>query len=893
MTRIIYTFLLLLCISNMSAQTILIPSGSTWKYLDNGSNQGTSWRSTSFSDGSWRSGPAILGYGHGDETTVVNGGPANNRYATTYFRKTISVANASVFTGYTLRVRRDDGIVVYINGVEKYRNNMPSGTIAYNTWAAETCSDDGYTWYSTTLAAGSLVSGANVIAVEIHQRKQTSDDITFDLQLTGTGGSTGGTDVTAPGIITYSPADNTTGVARTANLVLTFSENIQKGSGNILIKEGGVIKQTIGVTNSAVTVSGNIATIDPADFTSSVAVNIEIAAGAFKDLANINYAGISNATTWNFTVQSSGATSALLTRGPYLQMGNQNAVTLRWRTNTATDSKIEVGTAFGAYTLSSTNATVTTEHEVRITGLAADTKYYYRFGSSSQILQSANDNYFTTVPPPGTTRKIRIAAFGDCGRNSLGHQSNTLTAYRNYLANNSLDAADAWLLLGDNAYNDGTDGEYTSNFFNAYGNTILKNHKLYPVPGNHDYANSSTNQSGHNVPYFNIFTLPANAESGGVASGNERYYSYDIGNVHFLALDSYGKENGGTTRLFDTAGAQVTWIKKDLAANTKKWTIAYWHHPPYTMGSHNSDNSSELVNIRQRFIRILERLGVDVILCGHSHDYERSYFLNGYYGNESSFSVSAHTKSGGSGKYDGSSNSCPYFPAAGANHGTVYVVSGSAGASGGTQSGYPHNAMPWSVNDGGMTYIEVQENRLDHKFIRMNGTVWDKFTIMKDVKKTTSRSIASGTPTTLTASWPSGTYRWSNGSTTRSITVSPTSSTTYTVSDNTSGACVSDVFNITVTKEIMAREATEVAEAAGNTLSIQPTLVKKGQNIRVQTNSGATTTIIVIDISGRIIKTLKFVNSSSIDTHTLPTGTYFIKIKDNKTAATQKIVVTE
>ncbi len=773
MTKIIYTFALLFCFVHVVAQTSLVPIGSTWKYLDNGSNQGTAWRATSFSDGSWASGPAQLGYGDGDEATVVSYGPqSNNKYITTYFRKAISVADAAVFTGYTLKVRRDDGIVVYINGVEKYRNNMPTGTIAYNTLASANASDEGNTWFSTTLAAGSLVTGTNVIAVEIHQVNKTSSDISFDLELTGTG----------------------------------------------------------------------------------------------------------------------GAATATLTRGPYLQMGNQTAVTLRWRTNIATDSKIEVGTAFGTYPLSATNATSTTEHEVQITGLAADTKYYYRFGSSTQVLQSANDNYFTTVPPPTTTRKISIAAFGDCGINSLSHQSSTLTAYRNYLTNNSLEAADAWLLLGDNAYNAGTDAEYTSNYFNAYGNTILKNHKLYPAPGNHDYANNAANQASHNVPYFSIFTLPANAECGGVASGNERYYSYDIGNIHFLALDSYGLENGGTTRLYDTTGAQVTWVKQDLAANTKKWTIAYWHHPPYTMGSHNSDTETELVNIRQKFIRILERMGVDVILCGHSHDYERSYFLNGYYGNESSFNVSTHAKSSSSGKYDGSANSCPYIPAAGANHGTVYVLSGSSGASGGTQSGYPHNAMPWSVNDGGMTYIEVQENRLDQKFIRMDGTIWDKFTILKDVNKTTNLTIASGTPTILTASWPSGTYNWSNGATTRSITVSPTANTAYTVSDNTTGACVSDVFNVTMNG---ARMQTDVVDVVASTLKIQPTFVKRGQSIRVQTNATETTTIVVIDISGRIVKSLQFTGYVLIETHALQTGTYVIKVKDNNTLATQKFVVTE
>jgi acid phosphatase type 7 len=223
----------------------------------------------------------------------------------------------------------------------------------------------------------------------------------------------------------------------------------------------------------------------------------------------------------------------------------------------------------------------------------------------------------------------------------------------------------------------------------------------------------------------------------------------------------------------------------------------------------------------------------------------------------------------------------------------VYVVSGSSGASGSTQSGYPHNAMPWSVNDGGRTYIEVQENRLDHKFIRMDGTIWDKFTIMKDVKKTTNLSIASGTPTILTASWPSGTYKWSNGATARSITVSPTANITYTVSDNTTGACVSDVFKVTVTGGITAREEPDVAEVAVYTLKIQPTFVKKGQNIRLQTNSGEPTNIALVDISGRIVKILRFTGSGFIDTQTLPAGTYFIKVKDNKTAVTQKIVVTE
>src|SRR6185436_12869230 len=153
-----------------SGPQTLVAYGSSWKYLDNGTNQGTAWRGTGFSDATWASGNAQLGYGDGDEVTVVSYGPRpNNKYITTYFRKTISVANASLYSSYTLNVKRDDGIVVYINGVERFRSNMPTGTIGYTTVALTAASDDGATWQTATLPSASLVTGTNVIAVEIHQ----------------------------------------------------------------------------------------------------------------------------------------------------------------------------------------------------------------------------------------------------------------------------------------------------------------------------------------------------------------------------------------------------------------------------------------------------------------------------------------------------------------------------------------------------------------------------------------------------------------------------------------------------------------------------------------------------------------------------------------------------
>jgi phosphodiesterase/alkaline phosphatase D-like protein len=168
------------------ADDILIPLGSVWKYLDNGSSQGTAWRATTFNDVAWASGAAELGYGDGGEATVVNGGPSGNRFITTYFRRAFNIANTSAYTGYSIRVRRDDGVVIYVNGTEVYRNNMPTGAINNTTRASTAISGSGETTFLTAnLAASAFVTGNNVVAVEIHQSGPTSSDISFELELTG------------------------------------------------------------------------------------------------------------------------------------------------------------------------------------------------------------------------------------------------------------------------------------------------------------------------------------------------------------------------------------------------------------------------------------------------------------------------------------------------------------------------------------------------------------------------------------------------------------------------------------------------------------------------------------------------------------------------------------
>lgn len=163
----------------------LVSAGSSWRYLDNGSDQATTWRSSTFNDSSWKTGPAQFGYGDGDEQTVVGFGPnSSSKYATTYFRKSFTVTDSSQYQTLRLRLLRDDGAIVYLNGQEIVRNNMPSGDVRYNDFALGTVADENV-FLTFDVDVAQLRTGDNLLAVEIHQGNATSSDLSFDLSLQG------------------------------------------------------------------------------------------------------------------------------------------------------------------------------------------------------------------------------------------------------------------------------------------------------------------------------------------------------------------------------------------------------------------------------------------------------------------------------------------------------------------------------------------------------------------------------------------------------------------------------------------------------------------------------------------------------------------------------------
>src|SRR5215213_3802964 len=175
--------LLLLSVWNSRAADTLVATGSVWKYLDTGGDQGTVWREPAFDDTSWPAGPAQLGFGDGDEATVLADLASRRTY---YFRRAFNVANPSLYGSLTVFLLRDDGGIVYINGVEVFRSNMPLTNVTFNSFASiNQNTTNELIFFPRTVPASVLVPGMNLVAVEIHQASAGSNDLSFDFALVG------------------------------------------------------------------------------------------------------------------------------------------------------------------------------------------------------------------------------------------------------------------------------------------------------------------------------------------------------------------------------------------------------------------------------------------------------------------------------------------------------------------------------------------------------------------------------------------------------------------------------------------------------------------------------------------------------------------------------------
>jgi acid phosphatase type 7 len=400
--------------------------------------------------------------------------------------------------------------------------------------------------------------------------------------------------------------------------------------------------------------------------------------------------------------------TASIIRGPYLQCGTDCSVVIRWSTDLPSISVVSVGDEPGQLHEVYRGTTLAREHEVELVGFSAQTKYFYSIGDGSGAVAGGADTYFVTAPSEGAAKPTRVWVIGDSGRDNQDQRE----VYHAYERAQPEVHTDLWMMLGDNAYLDGTLDQYQRGLFDIY-QPLLKRSVLWTAIGNHD--GHSVNAAHEQGPYYDLFTFPKYGEAGGVPSMRGAYYSFDYGNIHFVCLDSWGSDRSRD-------GAMMQWAAQDIASTDKEWIVAFLHHPPYTKGSHDSDLERELIEVREEIIPVLENAGVDLVLAGHSHSYERSFLMHGHYGRSTQIDPSVIVDSGSGREEEG-----PYRKGT-RDVGTVYVVAGTSGLADHVTS---HPAMFTSMSVPGSLILDVDGGVMVASFLDHHGTIRDTFVIDK------------------------------------------------------------------------------------------------------------------------------------------------------------------
>jgi hypothetical protein len=678
-------------LSSSNLMATLLHVTNTWRYQTGRVDLGVSWRQTNFSDASWPAGLGLFashltGYPEPVNTLLTREQIPFVQGINTYYFRTHFLNPGTNSEGVLVFSNLlDDGAVFYLNGAEIFRTRIADGTVNYNT-AATSAPDNGQLYERMLVAVSRLLPGTNLLAVEVHQSSSSSPDMAFGTRVGLIPGSG------EPVVILDHPQDLTVPSGYPA----TLGANVF-GSAPIHLqwfKDGAPLA---GATNDVL----------------SIPVTTTNDAGSYVLFAsNLFNAATSGAASLTILPLTNPAVA--LVRGPYLQNGTTQSVILRWRTSLPAQSRVFYGNNSNDLSSSAFDPVLRTNHHLLLTNLAADTRYYYSVWTGFSNL--AGGNGYTFLTPPVAAKPTRIWVQGDSGTATPAARAVVDT----FLGFNG-GPPDVWLMLGDNAYSYGTDAEYQTAVFNFMPD-VLRQTLLWTTIGNHETY--SVGAPGP-FPYLDIFSPPTTGEAGGVPSGTKYYYSFDYGNIHFVSLDSEESDRS-------PSGAMAQWLQEDLAANTKDWLIAFWHSPPYTRGSHNSDNIADsggrMTQMRENILPILESYGVDLVLGGHSHCYERSFLLDGHYGYSHTLQP-LMLKDAGSGQTGdtGAYRKTGVGPTP--REGTVYVVAGSSGHA--TFGSLDHPVMRVSLLEMGSLVIDVNDQRLDALFLRETGEVKDQFTILK------------------------------------------------------------------------------------------------------------------------------------------------------------------
>ncbi|MBK9715233.1 MAG: metallophosphoesterase family protein [Kouleothrix sp.] len=308
------------------------------------------------------------------------------------------------------------------------------------------------------------------------------------------------------------------------------------------------------------------------------------------------------------TPRYSAAVSPNLVWSPYLQQVTDTHATILWTTRGGASPAVRYSTdgSYGAEAAGSSRplaALGTQLHRVDLADLQPGTLYSYKVYVDGEELLPDQTLAFRTAPRTGSPDKFTFLAFGDEGI--------TTGSQRRLRDQMARDAFDFILTTGDNAYPEASYGDFDTTIFQVYRDVLVRA-PIFPTMGNREYRTSG------GAPYLDLFELPAVAWR---PADQERYYSFDYGSAHIVALDSNAPLD------VDDAAApddMLDWLRADLAQTKQPWKIVALHHPAYSTGGHGSDS-----RVRSKLVPIFEAYGVSLVLSGHDHTYQRSLPLRG------------------------------------------------------------------------------------------------------------------------------------------------------------------------------------------------------------------------------------------------------------------------
>ena len=349
---------------------------------------------------------------------------------------------------------------------------------------------------------------------------------------------------------------------------------------------------------------------------------------------------------WIRVTSALPASNATLVREPYLQQVTANSAIVVWTTRQPGAATVRYAAAGGAPVTAAAQTEVFTaaetglgfdfyQHEAPLSGLAPSTRYTYDVFMSN-VDVTAGQDAFTTAPPTGTGT-VRFIAFGDSGVGS--------TAQRQLAVQMESEPFDLAIHTGDVAYGTanmiggGSYAQYDDWVFGIY-RSWLRSHPISPTIGNHD------EEIGLARAYRDVFVLPDNGATSAFPDHAERFYSFDYGPVHFVVLDTELAFTDTNRRQ-----AQLAWLEADLSSTSQPWRIVTVHKPPYSASAaHGSD-----LAVRQAFSPLFERYGVQLVMSGDDHNYERTVPLRAFTSNGTAVTYVV-TGGGGAALYQSGTN---------------------------------------------------------------------------------------------------------------------------------------------------------------------------------------------------------------------------------------------